>query len=119
MLHRNVGGLDRALRVAIGIVLLPVGLFLLDGLGGSVLGLTLATIGFVGLGRVGERGQRLLSPIRANGLLDRKAERGRTVALKGGGLQCPSERSTNSRRIPGHTRSLGPLHPLRRIRPNP
>ncbi len=49
MLHRNVGGLDRALRVAIGIVLLPVGLFLLDGLGGSVLGLTLATIGFVGL----------------------------------------------------------------------
>ena len=49
MLHRNVGGFDRALRLAIGIVALPVGLFLLDGLAGAIPGLVLAGVGFVGL----------------------------------------------------------------------
>jgi hypothetical protein len=45
MLHRNVGGLDRALRLTAGIVLLPLGLFLFDGVGGGIVGLVLAGIG--------------------------------------------------------------------------
>lgn len=45
MLHRNVGGLDRALRLAAGIVLLPLGLFLFDGVGGGTVGRVLAGIG--------------------------------------------------------------------------
>ena len=49
MFRRNVGGLDRAVRLAIGIVLLPVGLFLLDGAGGGIVGFVLATVGFIGL----------------------------------------------------------------------
>jgi hypothetical protein len=49
MLHRNEGALDRAVRLTIGIVLLPGGLLLLDGLQGGVLGLVLATVGLFGL----------------------------------------------------------------------
>ncbi len=49
MLHRNVGRADRAVRLAIGIVGLPVGLFLLHGLAGAIPGLILAAVGFVGL----------------------------------------------------------------------
>jgi hypothetical protein len=49
MLHRNEGALDRAVRLALGIVLLPGGLLLLDGLQGGVLGLVLAAIGLFGL----------------------------------------------------------------------
>ncbi|MGA9159780.1 MAG: DUF2892 domain-containing protein [Actinomycetota bacterium] len=49
MFRRNVGGLDRAVRLAVGIVLLPAGLFLLDGAGGGIAGLVLATVGLVGL----------------------------------------------------------------------
>ncbi len=47
--RRNVGGLDRAVRLAIGIVLLPVGLLMLDGLRGGLVGVVLATAGFAGL----------------------------------------------------------------------
>jgi len=46
---RNVGGLDRVARLAIGIVLLPIGLLLLGGLAGEILGVALATVGFIGL----------------------------------------------------------------------
>jgi len=45
MLHRNVGGLDRALWLAAGIVLLPLGLFLFDAVAGGIVGLVLAGIG--------------------------------------------------------------------------
>ena len=38
MFKRNEGILDRILRVTLATVLLPVGLFLLGGLQGSVLG---------------------------------------------------------------------------------
>lgn len=49
MLHRNVGGLDRVLRLVAGIVLVPAGLFLFDGVGGAIAGLVLAAIGVWGL----------------------------------------------------------------------
>jgi hypothetical protein len=49
MIHRNEGALDRAVRLAIGIALLPGGLLLLDGLQGVGPGLVLATIGLFGL----------------------------------------------------------------------
>ena len=49
MLARNVAGPDRAARLAIGIVLVPVGLVLLGGLAGQILGITVAAVGFVGL----------------------------------------------------------------------
>ena len=45
MLHRNVGGLDRALRLTAGIVLLPLGLFLFDAVAGGIVGLVLAALG--------------------------------------------------------------------------
>ena len=31
MFHRNMGTLDRAIRAAVGVVLIPLGLFVLDG----------------------------------------------------------------------------------------
>lgn len=49
MFKRNVGILDRILRVALGVVLLPSGLFLLGGLQGSVIGLVIAGLGGLGL----------------------------------------------------------------------
>ncbi len=49
MFKRNEGILDRIVRVALGMVLLPAGLFLLGGLQGNVLGLLTAGLGAVGL----------------------------------------------------------------------
>lgn len=49
MFKRNEGILDRIVRVTLGVVLLPVGLFLLGGLQGSVLGLVFAVLGGIGL----------------------------------------------------------------------
>jgi len=49
MFKRNVGILDRIVRVALGMVLLPSGLFLLGGLQGNVLGLVTASLGALGL----------------------------------------------------------------------
>ncbi len=49
MFKRNEGILDRIVRVTLGLVLLPTGLFLLGGLQGSVLGLVLTGLGAIGL----------------------------------------------------------------------
>lgn len=49
MLHRNEGPLDRAIRIAAGIVLVPLGLFVLDGVGGAIGGLVLAGVGALAL----------------------------------------------------------------------
>jgi hypothetical protein len=49
MFKRNVGILDRIVRIVLGTVLLPAGLFVLGGLQGSVLGLLLAGFGVLGL----------------------------------------------------------------------
>jgi hypothetical protein len=49
MFKRNAGILDRIVRVTLGMVLLPVGLFLLGGMQGSVLGLVVAALGAIGL----------------------------------------------------------------------
>jgi hypothetical protein len=40
---------DRAIRVAVGIVFLPTGLFVLGGWEGSILGLVVAALGAIGL----------------------------------------------------------------------
>ena len=48
MFTRNVAGLDRAARLAIGIVLLPTAL-LLGGPGGGALGIAATAAGFIGL----------------------------------------------------------------------
>lgn len=45
MFERNEGILDRIVRVALSLVLLPVGLLWLGGLQGSVLGLVIAGLG--------------------------------------------------------------------------
>lgn len=49
MFKRNEGILDRIVRVTVGLVLLPSGLFLLGGLQGSLAGLILAGLGTIGL----------------------------------------------------------------------
>jgi len=49
MFKRNEGKLDRLIRLVLGLVLLPVGLFRLDGLRHSVLGLVIASLGGFGL----------------------------------------------------------------------
>jgi hypothetical protein len=49
MFKRNVGILDRIVRIVLGAVLLPAGLFVLGGLQGSVLGLLIAGFGVLGL----------------------------------------------------------------------
>jgi hypothetical protein len=49
MFHRNEGPLDRALRLVAGIVLLPLGLFVLGGVDGATVGLVFAALGVIGL----------------------------------------------------------------------
>ena len=49
MFKRNEGILDRVVRVTLGLVLLPAGLFLLGGLQGSVAGLVVIGLGTIGL----------------------------------------------------------------------
>ena len=48
MFKRNEGTLDRILRVALGTVLLPAGLFWLGGLQGSIVGLLAIGLGVIG-----------------------------------------------------------------------
>jgi hypothetical protein len=47
LLRRNVGGIDRAVRLAVGILLLPTGLFLLTS--GYSHGMTITILGIIGL----------------------------------------------------------------------
>jgi len=49
MFKHNVGILDRIARLALGVVLMPTGLFWLGGLHGSVLGLVITGFGLIGL----------------------------------------------------------------------
>lgn len=49
MFKRNEGLLDRIVRVALGMTLLPIGLYLLGGLQGSVVGLVIVGLGVLGL----------------------------------------------------------------------
>ncbi|HYT78762.1 MAG TPA: YgaP-like transmembrane domain [Actinomycetota bacterium] len=49
MFPKNEGPADRAIRIVVGILLLPGGLFLLGGLGGSVVGLVVAAVGLLAL----------------------------------------------------------------------
>lgn len=49
MLHRNEGRLDRTIRIAAAIFLLPIGLFALDGVGGGIGGLVLTGVGTLAL----------------------------------------------------------------------
>jgi len=49
VIQRNVGGLDRQVRLVLGTILLLAGLFLLGGLHGNGTGLIVAVIGFLGL----------------------------------------------------------------------
>ena len=49
MFKRNEGILDRIVRVTLGMVFLPAGLFLFGGLQGGVLGLVIAGLGVIGL----------------------------------------------------------------------
>jgi len=55
MLKRNVGSVDRCLRLAVGLILVPTGLWLLGGIRGQPLGLVAIVLGLValttGLGR--------------------------------------------------------------------
>ncbi len=47
--QRNVGGLDRAIRLALGAPLLAAGLFLAGGTRGEPLGVLVALVGLVAL----------------------------------------------------------------------
>jgi hypothetical protein len=49
MVPKNEGPADRAIRLAAGVVLVSVGLFLLGGLQASVVGLVVAAFGLLGL----------------------------------------------------------------------
>jgi DUF2892 family protein len=49
MFRRNVGRLDRAVRLVSGALLLPIGLFTLGGVEGNTLGAITALVGFIGL----------------------------------------------------------------------
>ena len=49
MFKRNEGILDRSVRVLLGLVLLPVGLFVLGGLQGNVAGIISSVIGTIAL----------------------------------------------------------------------
>lgn len=47
--RRNVGGLDRGIRLALGVPLVAAGLFLAGGIRGEPLGILVSLVGFVGL----------------------------------------------------------------------
>lgn len=47
--RRNVGSLDRGLRVAAGVTLLPAGVFVAGATGGEAVGVVLAIVGLVAL----------------------------------------------------------------------
>ncbi len=49
MFKRNEGTLDRIIRLAVGVVLLPAGLFWLGALQLSILGLLAVALGVIGL----------------------------------------------------------------------
>jgi hypothetical protein len=49
MLRRNCGRLDRAVRLMVGTILVPVGLLVLDGLHGDLLGQVVTAIGILNL----------------------------------------------------------------------
>ena len=49
MFKKNMGQLDRALRFIVGVVFIPIGLFLLDGLQGNLPGILVAVFGVVPL----------------------------------------------------------------------
>jgi hypothetical protein len=46
---KNVGPLDRAIRLSVGIVFLPAGLLVLGGLDGNASGIVAAAVGAIGL----------------------------------------------------------------------
>lgn len=46
---RNEGPLDRAIRLILGFVLIPVGLWALDGVQASVVGIVVAAVGLIPL----------------------------------------------------------------------
>ena len=48
MFTQNVGGIDRVARLAIGIVLLPIGVLVLAG-GIGIVGIASTAVGFIGL----------------------------------------------------------------------
>lgn len=49
MLRRNVGRLDRAVRLVLGALLLPIGLIPLGAVEGNAFGVITALVGFIGL----------------------------------------------------------------------
>lgn len=49
MFAKNVGPLDRAIRLVVGVVFLSVGVFVLGAAQGSVAGLAASTVGVIGL----------------------------------------------------------------------
>jgi hypothetical protein len=49
MFRRNCGTLDRVVRLLLGAILLPTGLFLLDGLQGDLSGVAAAILGLLWL----------------------------------------------------------------------
>ena len=49
MLRRNVGRLDRAVRLVLGALLLPIGLLPLGAVEGNAFGVITAFAGFIGL----------------------------------------------------------------------
>lgn len=55
MFRKNEGSLDRAIRIVAGMVFISAGLFLLEGIQGSAVGLVLSALGlwFVVTGAVG------------------------------------------------------------------
>lgn len=46
---RNEGSLDRVIRLILGFVLIPVGLWVLTGVEGSVVGIVVAAVGLIPL----------------------------------------------------------------------
>lgn len=106
MFKRNVGILDRIVRVALGLVLLPVGLFLLGGLQGSVLGLVIAGLGGIGL-LTGFTGFCLLYTLFGINTLEKEKEFiARCMSMMAGFRQAPAESGH-----PSAEQTCGPCSP--------
>lgn len=82
MLQRNVGGLDRGVRLALGVLLFPADLSLLGGLQGRLIGLAAAAVGLLGLATAATGFCLLYAPLRISTV---KRERRMKMRLEGGG----------------------------------
>lgn len=106
-IKRNVGVLDRIVRVGLGLLLLPAGLLLLGGLQGSVVGLVTTAIGAIGL-LTGLTGYCILYTVFGINTLEKEQELMTRCMSKGMSMIAEFRQAPASNGNPGVVQNCGP-----------